>query len=234
MKIGLCTPNRLGTVHHQHMFSLIDTLRLASQRSIEVVPYNGPGCAILPRVRNRLVANALADKCDWIIFVDDDIAWNAPDFFKLTEHGVEVVGGVGAKRHQRWDEEPGVVMQWPQGPLIGAFTKPGRLWRVDGAGAGFLGIRADVFAKMEPVTRRYTCQGDPKTYPMRTWFWLDLLPGDGEVMEDEGEDYNFCRKWREIGGHCWIDPDIRLRHYDGNVCHDRCPADMETTKAEAA
>jgi hypothetical protein len=54
-------------------------------------------------------------------------------------------------------------------------------------------------------------------------------------MEDEGEDYNFCRKWVEVGGSCWIDPDIRVRHYTGNVCHDICFADMEIKQdAEAA
>jgi hypothetical protein len=233
MRVGLCTPCRNGTVHHQHMLAVIETFKLSSQRGINISHYTAPGCAVLPRVRNRLVAAALADQCDWIVFVDDDIAWNAPDFFKLIDHGVEVVGGAPAKRHHRWDEEPDVALQWPQGPMIGAFTKPGRLWKADGIATAFFAIRADVFTRLEKVTSPYTCQGDPKTYPMRTWFWLDLID-DGTELQDEGEDYNFCRKWREIGGHCWVDPDIRLRHYDGNVCHDRCLADMETTKAEAA
>lgn len=234
MRIGLCTPIRDGKVHFEHMLSVVATLKLASRLGVKVNHYTAPGCAVLPRVRNRLVSTALADECDWVTFIDDDIAWNAPDFFKLPEHGVDVVAGAGAKRHKRWDESPEVVAKWPPGQLIGAHTKVGRIWKVDGLGAGFMAIKADVFRKMDAVTTRYTCDGDPQKYPMRTWFWLDLIPGADGVMEDEGEDYNFCRKWREVGGSCWVDPDIRLRHYDGNVCHDRCLADMETAKQEAA
>lgn len=27
-----------------------------------------------------------------------------------------------------------------------------------------------------------------------------------------GEDYSFCRRWRDIGGRVWIDPEIRMGH----------------------
>jgi glycosyltransferase involved in cell wall biosynthesis len=221
-------------VRHEYTLSLIATERMAVHRGIEVNPYilTGP---VLPRVRNAAVANALADKCDWIVFVDDDIGWSANDFFKLMQHDLDVVAAAPANRHQRWDDQPGVSLKFPpDNRITGKMTNAGRVWQVLGLGTAFLAIKADVFSKMDSVTQPYTYDDDPHRHPMRTWFWLDLIPGRGEMMEDEGEDYNFCRKWREIGGHCWVDPDIRLRHYDGNVCHDRCLADMETTKAEAA
>lgn len=233
MRVGLCTPCRDGAVHHQHMLSVVATLKLASRRGVMVNHYTAPGCSVLPRVRNRLVATALADGCDWIVFIDDDIAWEPADFFKLIDHDVEVVAAAPAKRHKRWDEAPDVALKYPDRPTIGVRTAAGRLWRVDGLATAFMAIRADVFVKMEVVTRPFTCEGDPQRYPMRTWFWLDLIAMIGGVM-DEGEDYNFCRKWIEVGGACFVDPDIRLRHYDGNVCHDRCLADMETRKEEAA
>jgi hypothetical protein len=31
------------------------------------------------------------------------------------------------------------------------------------------------------------------------------------------EDYNFCRRWREIGGTCWVDPDQTLHHIGTKV-----------------
>lgn len=230
MKVGLCTPCRDGTVHHQHMLSVIATLKLASHKGIKVDHFTAPGCSVLPRVRNRLVASALASKCDWIVFADDDVAWSAPDFFKLLSHGVDVVAAAPAKRHKRWDEAPDVAVKFPEGNITGLKTPAGRLWQVDGLATAFMAIRASVFEKLHDLTREYVCEAGQ---PMRDWFWFDLRVIDGRVM-DEGEDYNFCRKWREVGGACWVDPDIRLRHYDGNVCHDRCLADMEAIEEEAA
>jgi glycosyltransferase involved in cell wall biosynthesis len=218
------------------MLAAIATDRMAASMGIELVFYTAPGTAILPRVRNRLVARALADQCDWVVFIDDDIAWEAKDLFKLTQHGVDVVAAGPAKRHHRWDEQPAAIAKFPKGTITGMMTPVGRLWKMDGVATGFMAIRSTVFEKMEPVTTPYVTEDTE----VRSWFWLDLIKVDaiGTIagrMEDEGEDYNFCRKWVEVGGSCWIDPDIRVRHYTGNVCHDICFADMEIKQdAEAA
>jgi len=231
MRIGLCTPCYQETVHHDHMLSVIATDRTAIRNGIDLKHYTAPGCAVLPRVRNRLVARALADKCDWIVFADDDIAWNAKDFFKLTGHEVDLVAAGPAKRHHRWDEKPAAVAKFPKdGPIVGKITPVGRIWKMDGVATGLMAIRATIFEKLESITTAYVTEG----VSVRTWFWFDLIPGDGS-LEDEGEDYNFCRKVREVGGSCWVDPDIRVRHYTGNVCHDLCFADIEASaKPEAA
>jgi hypothetical protein len=100
---------------------------------------------------------------------------------------------------------------------------------MDAVATGFMAVRSSVIAKMEPVTRAYITEGTT----VRDWFWLELIASDRHAT-DEGEDYNFCRKWIGLGGECWVDPDIRVRHYTGSVCHDVCLADMETSKEEAA
>lgn len=223
MRVALCTPCRSGTVHHQHMLSAMDTRMLAARKSIQWRHYTAPGCSVLPRVRNRLVSAALADGCDWVVFVDDDIAWDAADFFRLMEHGEKVVGAAPAKRHKRWDEQPAAVFAPLDGDIPGKVTSAGTLWEVKGLATAFLAIHASVFRELEDMTQAYWSEGAP--HETRNWFWFDLQTIDGRFM-DEGEDYHFCRKWREIGGRCFVDPHIRLRHYDGNVCHDFCAADL--------
>ena len=228
MKIALCTPCRSGYVRHEHMSSIIEILRMAGKRGHKIHHYVAPGCSILPRVRNRLVSAALGEGCEWVVFVDDDIGCEAADFFKLIEHGFDVVAAAPAKRHTRWDEKGAAVAKF--GKQIDEIrTCAGRVWQVQRLATAFMAIRADVFEKLEPVTTAFVSEGDPRTHETRTWFWFDLITDDGETR-DEGEDYNFCRKWASIGGKCYLDPDIRLRHYDGNVCHDFCPADMEITE----
>jgi len=226
MRVGLCTACGEETVHNDYMLSVLATDRMARDRGIDLRVYTGPGTAILPRVRNRLVAHAMQEKCDWIVFVDDDIAFNAEDFFKLLRHDVDIVAAAPAKRHHRWDEQPAAVAKFPVGGRIsGKHTEAGRLWKMDAVATGFMAIRSTVIDRLEAVTTPYVTEG----VQVRTWFWLELLDGT-----DEGEDYNFCRKFRQVGGECWVDPDIRVRHYTGSVCHDVCLADAQIQEEEAA
>jgi glycosyltransferase involved in cell wall biosynthesis len=228
MRIGLCTPCYNEQIHYDYMLSVMAVDRMAVKLGFELKTYIAAGTAILPRVRNRLITQAMADKCDWIVCIDDDIGFNAEDFFRLFKHGVDIVAAAPAKRHHRWDEQPAAVAKFPKGKITGKRTEAGRIWKMDAVATGFMAIRSSVIEKMEAVTNAYVTEG----VQVRSWFWLDLITLNGEVT-DEGEDYNFCRKWIELGGECWVDPDIRVRHYTGNVCHDICLADAEI-KEEAA
>ena len=232
MRIAICTPSYNGTPHHRHMRSLVATMKAAPKMGATIDHHFAPGCAVLPRVRNRLVSSALALNPDWVVFIDDDVAWRPEDLFKLMRHGVDVVSAAPAKRHARWDEAPAAVCGFAEGPIQEAKTLAGRLWLADNLATGFLAIRASVFSKLEPVTVQYFSQGDTSD-KTRNWFWFDLINVNGR-MQDEGEDYNFCRKFREVGGECWVDPDIRVEHYEGAVCHDYCLADAEIKQEDAA
>lgn len=229
MRIGLCTACYEETVHNDYLLSVIEIDRMAAKLGHDLKIYMAPGTAILPRVRNRLVAQAMSDKCDWIVFVDDDIGFKAEDFFKLFEHGEMIVAAAPAKRHHRWDEQPAAVAKFPQGTVTGKRTSVGRLWKMDAVATGFMAIHSSVIRRLEPVTTAYVTEG----VEVRSWFWLDLIKNDTGTT-DEGEDYNFCRKFIEVGGDCWVDPDIRVRHYTGTVCHDLCLADMEAKQEDAA
>ena len=228
MRIGLCTPCYNEQVHYDYMLSVMAVDRMAAKLGYELKTYIAAGTAILPRVRNRLIAQAMDDQCDWIVCIDDDIGFSAADFFKLFKHGVDVIAAAPAKRHHRWDEQPAAVAKFPVGTIMGKRTDAGRIWRMDAVATGFMAIHSSVIKRLEPVTVPYIADGSP----VRNWFWLDMITIDGQVT-DEGEDYNFCRKFKSVGGECWVDPDIRVRHYTGSVCHDVCLADVEV-KEEAA
>lgn len=229
MRIGLCTPCYNEQVHYDYMLSVMAVDHMAAKLGHELKTYIAAGTAILPRVRNRLIAQAMEDQCDWIVCIDDDIGFDAEDFFKLFKHEVDIVAAAPAKRHHRWDEQPAAVAKFPKGNISGKRTDAGRLWKMDAVATGFMAIHSSVIKRLEPVTVPYIADGSP----VRNWFWLDMITIDGQLM-DEGEDYNFCRKFTQIGGECWIDPDVRVRHYTGSVCHDVCLADAEIKEVEAA
>lgn len=230
MKVSLITPNRSGYVHHDHMFSVGATFAMAYRKGITFTHHIINGCPLINRARNRLVKCALDDESDVVFFVDDDIAWNAEDFFKLLAWDKDVIGAAPAKRAHRWDEPPDAAVQYVKN-MEEHSCNLGRLWKVSGVATAFTAIKSDVFRKMESVTQEFVSDGDPVV--CRNWFWNEITEING-VMMDEGEDYNFCRKWRSIGGECFVEPDIRLRHYDGNVCFDSCPADFQLKLKEAS
>ena len=232
MRVGICTPSGDGYPHHQYSFS-VDAVRCqAGSKGIDLKQYVVAGNSILPFVRNHLVGKALADGCDYVFFWDDDIACDAKDFFKLIEWNVDIVAAAPAKRHKRWDEEPNSAFRLlSDGQVIEHKTKRGRLWEVPGLATAFMAIKATVFRDIEHLTQRYYTDGDEGEFQVRDWFWLALKQIDGRLM-GQGEDYNFCDKWSAVGGELFLDPDVRLRHYDGNVCFDCCPADFETKQKE--
>lgn len=50
---------------------------------------------------------------------------------------------------------------------------------------------------------------------------VDLFPQGVHGGRWVGEDYAFCRLWRDIGGTMWVKPDIDFTHagFDGNYHH---------------
>lgn len=218
------------------MMAAIQTFDLARQNGIELRQYTAAGCPVLPRVRNRLLADALADECEWAVFIDDDIVWHPEDFFKLLSHGVDVVAAAPPKRHKRWDERPSCAVRFPRdGHIEGRMTSQGRIWKVEGLATAFMAIRLSVLKSIEPVTQAFAYDGcrDESGAVMRNWFWYDIIDAGDGLKTDEGEDYYFCSRVIQQGGSVWVDPDIRLQHYDGNVCHDHALCDDEIPREQA-
>lgn len=248
MKVGVLVPCYQGTVHWDHYQSMLRTMELARGKGVDIRVFTAAGCPVLPRVRNRLVADAMAAGCEYAVFIDDDIAWDPDDFFRLIGHNVDVVAAAPAKRHHRWDEAPSVAVRFVEGAtdpqadvnteIQGAYTKTGRIWKVVGLATAFMAIRLSALKSIEHLTEAHIYDGiSADVGPlMRNWFWYKIIDagnGDGS-QTDLGEDYYFCDLIRQAGGSVWVDPDIRLRHYDGNVCHDYALCDTEVQRAQAA
>jgi glycosyltransferase involved in cell wall biosynthesis len=220
MKIALLTPSRDGRAHLDHSEAVAATRIEALRRGRTLKRYTGKGSSNLPRNRNMLAAQALADGCDVLVWVDCDIAFSPDDFFRLVDLDLDVVAALPQARTHAWGEAPriaGVVAREPGSHgLHEAHSLP----------TAFMATKADVYRRLahEGKATEYRCPASP-SLALHNWFFYDLREQDG-VMIDDAEDYYFCRKWREIGGECWAVPDIRLRHYEGLVCHSLCLSDV--------
>lgn len=153
------------------------------------------GCSLIGVARNRLAHRFLETKeADCLIFVDSDISWKGGDLARLAKQPHDVIGGTYRTKR---DEMKFHVRGTPE--------KVGDLYKVDGLPGGFLKISRDAFAKVKANPYK-----DENGHDMRDFFPTGYV--DGQIW---GEDYGFCRMWRETGEPVWLDPTIKLRHHDG-------------------
>jgi hypothetical protein len=161
------------------------------------------GDSILPRCRNKFIADALADpQITDLVFLDHDIAWGANALPKLLSHHVDLVAGVYPKR-----EDP---ISFPVRFLDGEIRRcpTTGLVPVDGVPAGFLRITTRALRRM--VQHYYHLRYDEKGVPGDVaWSLFDFQMVGGKYW---GEDFVFCRRFRDMGGEILVDPDLEFAH----------------------
>lgn len=253
MKIGLCIPVYDGRMHDATAVSLSRTMTQAAAMGIEIRLFLARGLGVLPHVRNWLVAQALHAGCDKVWFVDSDIAWDRciDETLNMLLAPVDVVAGVPQARNIMWNDPARLVVRWDKlPPEIDPETG---LYRVLKVATAFMCVDRSVFERIDAagLARRYTAFGDPSPDPamahLRAWFWYDFipatwltpdlrgrciaagLPDDLTVMQ--GEDYYFCDRVKDVGGKVYVDPRIKLTHYDGCVQHTASLADVQFVSA---
>lgn len=149
--------------------------------------------------RNRLAKRFLdIPQAEALIMVDTDISWKGGELAKLASRPEEVIGGTYRGKY----EGSGFH-------IFGKPRKSGDLYKVDGLPGGFMKISRPAFEKMK--AKKYEdVRGDVTSDYFPTGFYRGRL---------FGEDYGFCRLWRQSGGTVWLDPSISLRHHDGGASY---------------
>jgi len=241
MKVMLATPCYSGYVHFNHAHSVAETLLAGRSQGINWYRGGGLGCPVLPRVRNVLCAEMLADPdTDGILFIDDDIAFKPEDAARIVSHGEQVVAGTAQKRLIRTTDTPEINAALDaRAPMDARGLIKNTL-----VPSCFLWIHRSVFEQMldnqelhdNGLVRRfvYTTLGPQALKYCATYFGYGLAtarPDGPEARQaaaagienplvDIGEDYDFAIKCEVAGISCYIDSEIDLIHYDGRVAHE--------------
>lgn len=176
--------------------SLLSEQLLAQREGVYLLVEFLCGCSLIGHARNMVASRFLGvPECQQMVFVDADIGWKAGDLVKLAKMPQPVIGATYRTK------EPTERFHYHK-PL----EKVGSLYRVGGVPTGFLKIDRSVFEDLRNNTQAY--EGPDGV--LHNYFPTGFHDG---VMY--GEDFGFCRLWREHGGEVWLDPSINLRHYDG-------------------
>ena len=183
------------------MRSVLTDLLALQARGDAVTIYDESGNAMIADCRAVIVAQFLASDATDLVFVDSDVAWEAGTLLKLVDAPVDFVAAIYP---QRKDPINYCVSWLDKTDLV---AEDGLL-EVQGVPAGCMRLSRSMLEKMVAH------------YP-DTQFHCDAAPNDtAYALFDPyrigklkfGEDYAFCRRWRDIGGKVWIDPEIRMGH----------------------
>lgn len=201
MHVMVAIPAYTGTIHLGTMRSLFTDLLALQHRGDSWEIHDECGNALIADARALIVAQFLASKADTLVFVDSDVCWEAGALLKLIDYPVDMVVGIYPQRKDPID----YCVKWMDKPELQAVDG---LLEVDGVPAGFMKLSRKQLESMVaqyPDTEFYV----PAAPNERCWaLFADYRIGKHKM----GEDYAFCRRWQDMGGKIWIDPEIKMGH----------------------
>jgi hypothetical protein len=231
----------IGTPSHarptwQYVMSVLETKETLMRNGMDHYIFPLINGSILPKARNIICAWFLASKYTDLVFIDDDMGWDAgPIIGKLLASPRDVIGAAGRRKNED-------VISWCVRPLDdaedGQFPDEMQAMEMRAVGTGILKITREALEKIiaaRPDLKRNGDDGMPPEVAAR--YHKFFAYGDDE----EGEDYEFCDLWHSLGGKVWVAPDIRVTHvgekeYTGTLAEHivRAPANDNERSAAAA
>lgn len=203
MKIMVAIPAYTGTIHLGTFRSLFTDLLALQERGDSWEVHDECGNALIADARALIVAQFLASDCDTLVFIDSDVSWEAGALLKLVDYPVDMVAGIYPQR-----KDPiNYCVKWKGTGELWADPATGLL-EVEGVPAGFMKLsrkQLEAMVEQYPDTEFYV-ENAPN---QKAWaLFCDYRIGKHKM----GEDYAFCRRWVDMGGKVWIDPEIKMGH----------------------
>lgn len=214
--VEICAPAQLafiaipaytGMVAAQTALAIVDACQELTKERIAFKTDTLMGQCYIDHARNQLVGAFLQSTATDLIFVDADLAFDPTALVRLCRARRPLVGGVYRVKDDRErycaDFPKGTLQKDAQG-LIPAKMLP----------TGLLRINRAVFDAMDPPRYRFGAAGD-RAGTFQAFFKTELAPDENPVDDVPafwGEDTNFCRAWRDLGGKLWAIPDLTIGH----------------------
>lgn len=155
--------------------------------------------------RAKMLRKALDHGADVIVFLDYDLEWPPEALLSLIETEGDVIAGTYRCKIPE-EQYMGAVFSGADGsPLV----RDDGCIKASVAPAGFLKITKEAVDKFMDAYPEL-CYG-PRYHQS-----VDLFNHGAWDRLWWGEDYAFCRRWREKCGDVWIKPDISLTHWLGD------------------
>ncbi|MDA7418744.1 hypothetical protein PGB34_20415 [Xenophilus arseniciresistens] len=234
----IATPSYSGTLGSHYVRSLMGLVNAAWTHGFAMHTRFLDGDSLIPRARNRLVAEFMADaRWTHLFWIDADIGFEPEDALRLLLAGRPVVAGIYPQKTDGWPAQ-GLAQALPAGSTREDFEArhavfpinldPGHTTGADADGfmpvldapTGFMLIERSVFTRLAQAMPelRYTPDhmDDAAQAALAHYRFFDVWaePGNGRYLS---EDFAFCRRWQSIGGQIHVDTRSRLSHTGSRI-----------------
>lgn len=195
-QVFIAIPTYTGTLAYDAAFALISA-GLAMERSGIPIQMKGlEGNCYVDQARNELVADFLETDATDLLFWDSDVGCLPDTVMKLVKSTRPVVAAIYPKKTD--DEE------YPVDFIKGTHTLDNEgLIEAKMVPTGLLRINRRVFRELKPLVPKYEGRNGRKVH---AYFRTDIR------QLYYGEDVEFCRRWRELGGKLRVLPNETLSH----------------------
>lgn len=155
-----------------------------------------------------------------LIFIDSDVGFTPDDILKLYELDVDFAcAGVPLKTAPDIKYNFGVLQK--DNKLI--WNEQKSALQVDYVGTAFMMLTRNVYRELSKAhpelkyipSRTHTNRA-PNDASMNNSYYL-FKTEITQAQDLLGEDYSFCRRWRNLGKDIWLRPDIQLTHTGSHV-----------------
>lgn len=203
-KVFVFIPSKDGKVCTDTMHMLLSEMRDAMLAGWDVIIEGSPQTPI-EAARNTAVMKFLATDATDLFYIDNDVCCERGAFLRTLEQPVDFVGGCYPHRI----DVVGFPIQWNADQTLRMNPVTGLITSKDmGLPAGFLRVKRVVVERLIEAYGEswYSESSSPngRAYPLFEHVWRD--------HQKMSEDFEFCRKWRQLGGQVWTDPNITFGH----------------------
>ena len=185
--------------------SMFDSIKLCLANGINIIPSILHSESILPQARNELLKLAHDNDMESIVFIDSDERWDPQALLAVINSPHDVFGLPVVSK----TDEYGKYNIRIEDPANLHYDEDGNL-EVNGIGTGFLKISQNALSALWNSSRELHFRGKN----------LRMICEYGEVGDQfVSEDYNLCRKLKDLGFGIWVDPRQTVSHTGSKQWH---------------
>lgn len=237
--IMICTPCHSDVTMH-YTQALLELQQLCIKKGIRIT-FTLLKSSLVTQGRNLCVSAFLDSNCTHMLFVDSDIYFRAESIIKMLDLDKELISIPYPLKTMMWDK---LYKKWNDGEVKNAgdihrwlntypmkvadvnnITLDSGVMEVTHSPTGCMLIKRAVFDKMikkypdKNIVQKTVINGEYVDRP-HLWNFFDCIH-DPETKTYLGEDFSFCKLWKDIGGKCYVfvnDPIIHVGEHQYEGC----------------